>query len=45
MADGGHLVIARALVQALGDAGHDAEVVSRRRIASDGRPPHMCRHG
>jgi glycosyltransferase involved in cell wall biosynthesis len=27
MADGGHMVIARSLVQALIDAGHDAEVV------------------
>ncbi len=27
MAEGGHLVIARALVQALQDAGHDADVV------------------
>ena len=27
MADGGHMVIARSLVQALNDAGHDAEVM------------------
>jgi glycosyltransferase involved in cell wall biosynthesis len=27
MADGGHMVIARSLVQALNDAGHDAEVL------------------
>ena len=27
LSDGGHMVIARSLVQALGDAGHDADIV------------------
>ena len=45
MVEGGHMVIARALAQALRDAGHTADIVVTPQNGSAGRRPRTWRRG